>query len=57
MSLSIYLLKESLSNINHNINVYEKMDSNHITDQDRNITLTDLYKLKKELETNIKKIS
>ena len=46
MSYSIFLLKQSLSDINYNINVYEKMDSCFITDEDRKVTLNDLYEAK-----------
>lgn len=53
MSYSIFLLKQSLSNINYNINVYEKMDSCFITDEDRKVTLNDLYEAKSKLEKDI----
>ena len=46
--------KNSLSDVNHNIQVYEKMDCIFITDEDRKSTLDDLKKIKSSLEKDIK---
>lgn len=46
--------KNSLSDVNHNIQVYEKMDYIFITDEDRKSTIDDLKKIKSSLEKDIK---
>jgi hypothetical protein len=53
MTTSIFSLQETLSDINHNIGVYERMHEYKITDEDRQKTLSDFQDMKADLEKSI----
>jgi hypothetical protein len=57
MAIIIEDIKKKISDIEHNISVYTTMHEERITDEDRKVTLDDLYELKAKYEKAIELLS